>query len=104
LSSAWLAQLRHERRAVFLIPAGLDAAVNAGIPIGGYCPKGRLAEDGVIPDKYPMIEMDSPESHYRTEKNVLESDGTLIFNNGELTEGTGLAYDFTVKYGNAKAP
>ena len=30
--------------------AGLEAAVNAGFPIGGYCPKGRLAEDGTIPD------------------------------------------------------
>lgn len=79
--------------------AGLDAAVNAGIPIGGYCPKGRLAEDGTIPEKYQMIEMDSPESYYRTEKNVLESDGTLIINKGELTEGTRLTHDFTVKYG-----
>jgi hypothetical protein len=80
--------------------AGLDAAVNAGFPIGGYCPKGRLAEDGTIPEKYPMIEMDRPESYYRTEKNVQDSDGTLILNRWELTEGTRLTYDFTVKYGN----
>lgn len=79
--------------------AGLDAANTAGIPIGGYCPKGRRAEDGTIPDKYPMIEMESPESYYRTEKNVIESDGTLILNKGELTEGTKLTHDFTVKYG-----
>lgn len=79
--------------------AGLDAAAEAGIPIGGYCPKGRRAEDGVISDKYPMIEMDSPESYYRTEKNVLESDGTLILNKGDLTGGTRLTHDFTVNYG-----
>lgn len=79
--------------------AGLDAAVNAGIPIGGYCPKGRRAEDGTIPDKYPMLEMESPESYYRTEKNVIDSDGTLILNKGPLTEGTKLTQDFTVKYG-----
>lgn len=78
--------------------AGLDAAINAGFPIAGFCPKGRLAEDGTIPEKYPMIEMDSPESYYRTEKNVQDSDGTLILNKGELTEGTRLTYDFTVKY------
>lgn len=58
-----------------------------------------MAEDGTIPEKYPLIEMDSPESYYRTEKNVQESDGTLIFNKGELTEGTKLTHDFTVKYG-----
>lgn len=79
--------------------AGLDAAVDAGIPISGYCPKGRLAEDGIIPDKYPMIELESPESYYRTEQNVIQSDGTLIFNKGTLSDGTKLTHDFTVKYG-----
>jgi len=79
--------------------AGLDAAVNAGFPIGGYCPKGRLAEDGTIPEKYPLIEMDTPESYYRTEKNVQDSDGTLILNKGELSEGTRLTHDFAVKHG-----
>jgi Circularly permutated YpsA SLOG family len=79
--------------------AGLDAAINAGIPIGGYCPKGRRAEDGIIPERYPLIELESPESCYRTEKNVLESDGTLILNKGVLSEGTKLTLDYTVKYG-----
>jgi hypothetical protein len=37
--------------------AGLDAAIDAGISIGGYCPKGRIAEDGIIPDCYPLIEI-----------------------------------------------
>lgn len=79
--------------------AGFDAAIAAGIPIGGYCAKGRLSEDGTIPVKYPMIELESPESYYRTEKNVMESDGTLILNIGELTQGTKLTHDFTITYG-----
>lgn len=79
--------------------AGLDAAFKAGVAIGGYCPKGRLAEDGTIPDIYPMAEMDTPEFFHRTEKNVLESDGTLILNKDALTEGTKLTYDFTLKHG-----
>ena len=79
--------------------AGLDAAVDAGIPIGGYCPKGRVAEDGTIPDRYPMVETESPELCCRTEKNVIESDGTLILNKGALSEGTRLTHDFTVKHG-----
>lgn len=82
--------------------AGLDAAMEAGIPIGGYCPKGRLAEDGTIPAIYPLIELESPESYYRTEKNVLHSDGTLIINKGELSQGTKLTVDFCVKYGKPK--
>ncbi len=79
--------------------AGLDAALDAGIPAGGYCAKGRSSEDGTIPDKYPMIELESPESYYRTEKNVMESDGTLILNIGDLTQGTKLTHDFTITYG-----
>ena len=79
--------------------AGLDAALKAGLPIGGYCPKGRLAEDGTIPERYPMTEMPSPKSFYRTEKNVKESDGTLILNKGTLSEGTKLTHEYTLRHG-----
>jgi hypothetical protein len=68
--------------------AGLDAAIEAGCLIGGYCPKGRIAEDGIIPDRYPLIETESAEYKVRTELNVINSDGTLIINKGELTGGT----------------
>jgi hypothetical protein len=79
--------------------AGLDAAMKVGIPVGGYCPKDRRAEDGRIPEMYPLHEFDSTEYHFRTEKNVIESDGTLILNKGMLTEGTKLTYDYTVCHG-----
>ena len=64
--------------------AGLDAAIEAGLPIGGYVPKGRLAEDGQVPDKYPTTETGSKDYKSRTKRNVLESDGTLIINIGPL--------------------
>jgi len=76
--------------------ACLDAALKAGIPISGYCPKGRKAEDGTIPDIYPLEELKSDQYENRTEKNVLESDGTLILNKGTLTEGTKLTCDFAI--------
>ncbi|HET6420163.1 MAG TPA: putative molybdenum carrier protein [Geobacteraceae bacterium] len=79
--------------------AGLDAAMNAGIPAGGFCPRHRTAEDGAIPEIYPLQELESPEYYFRTEKNVIESDGTLILNKGELTEGTKLTYEYAVQYG-----
>lgn len=82
--------------------AGLDAATNAGIPIGGYCPKGRLAEDGIIPEKYPLTELASPGSHYRTEQNVINSDGTLILNKGNVTQGTKLTELFAVMNGKPR--
>jgi hypothetical protein len=49
-----------------------------------------------------MIELESPESYYRTEKNVLQSDGTLIINKGELSQGTKLTVDFCVQYGRPR--
>ena len=70
--------------------AGLDAAIEAGLPIGGYVPKGRLAEDGQVPDKYPMTETGSKDYKVRTKRNVLESDGTLIINIGPMVSGTAL--------------
>ncbi|HIJ33428.1 MAG TPA: hypothetical protein HPP65_03370, partial [Gammaproteobacteria bacterium] len=35
--------------------AGLDAAMDLGIPTGGWCPAGRRAVDGVIPEKYNTL-------------------------------------------------
>ena len=63
--------------------AGLDAAMEAGIQVGGCCPKGRLAEDGIVPDIYPFIELIKGGYKAHTEKNVIESDGTLILNIGK---------------------
>ena len=79
--------------------AGLDAAMEAGIPAGGYCPKGRLAEDGAIPERYPLTELSSEKYASRTEKNVVESDGTLVLNSGALTDGTKATVDFAIEHG-----
>lgn len=56
----------------------LDAAIQLGIPHGGWCPKGRRSEAGPIPEKYQLEE--STSSHYgdRTRMNIRDSDGTLI--------------------------
>jgi hypothetical protein len=68
--------------------AALDIGLELGIPIGGYCPKGRRAEDGTIPAKYPLIETSTTDYAIRTEKNVIESDGTLVLNVGQVSSGT----------------
>ena len=70
--------------------AALDVALMLGIPCGGWCPKGRLAEDGVIPPHYPLRESDSRDYAYRTRLNVRDSDGTLILHRGVLNGGTAL--------------
>ena len=67
----------------------LDFALDYHFACGGYCPKGRKSERGVIPFKYPVIEIDREEYIDRTRKNVIESDGTLIIKDQEdLKEGT----------------
>lgn len=68
--------------------AALDVGLELGIPIGGYCPKGRRSEDGTIPAQYPMIETSTADYGIRTEKNVIESDGTLVLNVGHVSSGT----------------
>ena len=78
--------------------AALDAALELGIPHGGWVPKGRKAEDGIIPEKYKMMEM--PTEHYagRTARNILDSDGTLIISRGLLTEGSDLTRQLAIKH------
>ena len=70
--------------------AALDAARAAGLPIGGWCPAGRRAEDGLIDQAYPLHE--TPTSRYseRTCWNVRDSDATLILTRGDVTGGTAL--------------
>lgn len=57
-------------------------------PCGGWCPRGRLAEDGPISERYPLAETESAEYTERTERNVFDSDGTLVLTRGEPTGGT----------------
>jgi hypothetical protein len=58
--------------------AALDWAIQNGIPHGGWCPAGRLAEDGTIPSRYALDEMLSGGYLERTRANVRDSDATLI--------------------------
>jgi len=68
--------------------AGLDAAIKHNIPHGGAIPKGRMTEDGALPEKYNLEVMATKSYPKRTEKNVINSDGTVIFTHGKLTGGS----------------
>jgi hypothetical protein len=70
--------------------AALDAARALGLPCGGWCPRGRLAEDGPIDPSYPLLETPSSDYAQRTEWNVRDSDATLVLVRGRATGGTGL--------------
>ena len=58
--------------------AALDVAINLGLDYGGFCPKGRLAEDGVIPKKYNLTELSSIKYAVRTLENVKLADASLV--------------------------
>jgi hypothetical protein len=68
--------------------AALDVARELGIPCGGWCPRGRLAEDGSIDPRYPLDETPSPEYAQRTLWNVRDSDGTLVLMRASPRGGT----------------
>ncbi len=68
--------------------AALDWAIGVGMPHGGWCPRGRKAEDGPLATQYALQEMPSEDYGARTRQNVIDSDGTLIVNTGELEGGT----------------
>lgn len=73
--------------------AALDVALEMGIACGGWCPRGRRAEDGPIPPRYPLRQTLSEAYSERTRMNVAHSDGTLICNTGELTGGSLMTRD-----------
>jgi hypothetical protein len=78
--------------------AALDVALELGLPCGGWCPKGRRAEDGPIPERYPLREATSGNYPRRTALNVRDSDGTLVLTAGEPDRGTALTVRLAERY------
>jgi Circularly permutated YpsA SLOG family len=80
--------------------AGLDFAIEAGFKHGGSVPRGRIAEDGVISQKYRVIELPSESYEVRTRQNVRDSDGTVVFTLGPVAVGgTKLTIDYATEIG-----
>ena len=80
--------------------AALDFAIAHKILHGGWCPKGRLAEDGPIDRRYRLKETDMADYAERTERNVIDSDGTVIFTiAAEAKGGSAQTAEFAIKHG-----
>ena len=81
--------------------AALDVAWEMGLEHGGWCPRGRIAEDGVLDSSYPLEE--TPQARYsqRTSWNVRDSDGTLIITTGQPTGGTAYTIEIAESLGRA---
>jgi len=78
--------------------AALDVAIRLGMDHGGWVPRGRKAEDGTIPSRYRVKETSTPRYAERTERNILESDATLIVSRGPLTGGSRLTWVLAVHH------
>ncbi len=76
----------------------LDAAIALDMPHGGWCPRRRQCEAGTIPAQYNLRETEAREYWVRTEKNVVDSDGTLILYIGSLSGGTSLTHRMAQKH------
>jgi len=80
--------------------AALDFAIERGLKHGGWCPKGRRAEDGRIPSRYKLKETPTINYAQRTEWNVRDSDGTVICTlMAALTGGSKKTADLARKHG-----
>ena len=67
---------------------GLDAAIECAVPHGGWCPRGRKSEDGVIPAHYNLVETKSTAYPVRTEANIVDAHCTVVFTFGKPTGGS----------------
>ena len=76
----------------------LDASIKYSLPHGGWVPKGRLTENGPLPDEYKLKEIPTKNYPDRTEKNVLASDGTVVITHGKLTGGSALTKKLAEKH------
>ena len=75
--------------------AGIDAAIVCNIPYGGWLPKGRKTENGPLPERYTGFQVMTRGGYpKRTEQNVIDSDGTVIFTYGKLTPGSAMTKKF----------
>nr|WP_305800882.1 putative molybdenum carrier protein [Thiolapillus sp.] len=81
--------------------AALDVALELGLRCGGWCPKGRLALDGPLDERYPLKETESADYSVRTRLNVRDADATLILNCGELSGGTAYTLRVAEELGRA---
>jgi len=78
--------------------AALDAAIKYNFPHGGWIQKGRKTEDGILPYEYKLKELKSGAYPNYTERNVINSDGTLVISHGKLKGGSALPKKLAKKH------
>jgi hypothetical protein len=79
--------------------AALDAAIKLNIPHEGWCHRGKRTESGVLPEAHQLKPIEMPSYHDRLEKNIIDSDGTVILSHGQLVIGSKIIRDMANKNG-----
>ena len=77
----------------------LDAAIELGAECGGACAEGRMAEDGFIPDNYPVVELVGENTSESIRQNVKQSDGTAVIYFHDIEDEPEEALDYCVQLG-----
>jgi hypothetical protein len=78
--------------------AALDVALELRLPARGWAPLEHDAEDGKIPEHYPLQETLTKDPALRTELNAFDSDATLVISAGVPKDGTGLTEEMAKLY------
>lgn len=78
--------------------AALDAAIKHGVPHGGWIGDARRTESGPLDSRYQLRIIPGGKYVDRTEKNVEDSDGTLIISHGRLDGGSEYTKDMAIKH------
>jgi hypothetical protein len=90
--------------------AALDAAIAAGLPYGGWCPKGGWAEDlpeppGVLALYPNLLETPDAAPEKRTLWNVTDCDALMVLTDRAglgVSEGTALAFGWSEDFGKPR--
>jgi len=76
----------------------LDAAINLNISYGALIPKEAATRINLFPGKYNLQELHTSSYPEPTEKNIIDSDGTLIMSHGKLTGESKLTQECAEKH------
>ena len=77
--------------------AALDAAIRLDIPHAGWCYRDRKIDGGILPRRYNVKEIDNPSYFQRLEKNIVDSEGTVVLSYGQLVMGSKAVRDIAEK-------
>ena len=78
--------------------AALDAAIQHGIPHAGWAYKSRKTDGDILPEEYNVKGIENPSYFERLEKNVIDSEGTVILTYGQLLIGLKGVRDLAEKH------